>query len=225
MKSSSFFKYIRSTIAILVLCTIFLTGCAKENKIEVVGVDLFKDKNTGVTYKVAPASYEAMAVTDELYASVGNAKLYKIDGADPEKWLSESTGSVFYAEDIELPSLAEMDVAYAEILLDGVTLATLDNEFTLAKISAIFIEEESFSRPMVATYEINWRVRFADESLGLYYTLAYVEISEDYIVENSDGTTTNYGRKFLFDRHKDICVMAGDVFDSYVAEYKALNQA
>jgi len=225
MKKFKISKYIISAVSLLAVSAMLFTGCSKKNKLDVVGVDLFEDKNTGVVYKVAPASYEAMSVTDELYAVAGDAELYVIDGADPEKWLCESTGSVFYAEDIELPTIETMDLARIELLLEGVTIATITDDFFFKKISAVYMGGESISRPMVSDYEINWRVRFVDESLGLYFTLAYIEISEDYIVENEDGSTTNYGRKFLFDRFENRCVQIDDAFDSYVAEYKALNKA
>ena len=93
-------------------------------------------------------------------------------------------------------------------------------------INTVYEDSEDVGRPYVATaedYKINWRIRMADETRGIYYILSYVEIGDSYIVENEQGKQTDLGKKFIFNRFENNrCVVAGDVLEKYVAEYKEL---
>ncbi len=197
----------------LLLATLTLAGCSKGNKFDRSDNGGYVDKKTGIVYIDAPGCYEPIAMSDELYGVIGEAELYRIEGADPEKWLCEKiAGAVFYAEDVELPALDELDVSHAEIMLEDVALTKLSDK-AIDDVIKAYTEGERISRPMVREeqIEINWRIRFADEDLGLYYQLAFMELT--------DGT------KIIFNRFEGVCVEAGDILDSYISEYKDINEA
>lgn len=220
-------RYITAVVAVLLTGALLLCGCSKGNKFE-MSDGKYVDKNSGITYNAAPACYEPIAVGEELYGTLKKAELYKIEGADPEKWLCEVNGTVFYADDVTLPTLGKMNISYAEVVLEDTVLVTITDSEVIASIVAAYEEGNAVSRPYVASaedYEINWRIRMADETLGIYYILSYVEINEDHIVEGDSGEEINLGRKFIFNRFEDNrCVVAGDVMDKYSAEFRELSE-
>lgn len=210
MKSVNVKKILTCAICAL-LCVAMLAACSSKNKFE-MSDGKYVDKKTGITYTDAPGSFTPIEVSDKLYGKLGEAELYEISGADPEKWLCEKVaGTVFYAENEELPTLAELDVTRAEILLEDVTLTQLSAD-TLAEVVRVFSEGERIIRPLVSSeqIEVNWRIRFTAESIGLYYTLAFMQLK--------DGT------QIIFDRFTGECVVADGVLDAYVAEYKQINE-
>ena len=219
-------KYILATVAAVCALCVILVGCSKGNEFELNGEGKYVDKSNGVSYIDAPACYEPIAMGEEIYGHVGEAKLYQIQGADPHKWLCESYGTVFYADDVKLPTLGEMNISYCNVVLEDTVLVKISEATAIAAIVEAYENGESVTRPAVSSdsYDINWRLKMADESVGLYYILSYIEIDEDYVVENENGEQINYGRKFIFNRFENRCVAAGDVMDAYAAEYRELNE-
>ncbi len=214
------------TAAILLVLAMLLCGCSKGNKFEASG-GKYIDKKSGVVYNAAPACYEPITVGEELYGTLGKVELFKIEGAAPERLLCEANGTVFYSDDTELPSLGKMNIAYAEVMLEDTVLVKITDSDIISSIAAVYEGGEDVGRPYVATaeeYLINWRIRFADEELGIYYILSYVEVAEAHIAEGDDGSEINAGTKFIFNRFEgNRCVAAGDVMDKYVAEFKELS--
>lgn len=214
-----------ATVVILVAAMLFC-GCSKGNKFEMSGGQ-YVDKDSGIIYNAAPACYEPIAVGEELYGTLKKAELYKIEGADPEKWLCEVNGTVFYSNDITLPTLGQLNISYAEVVLEDTVLVKITDSAVISGIVNAYENGSDVGRPYVASaedYEINWRIRMADETLGIYYILSYVEINEDHIIEGDNGEDVNLGRKFIFNRFEDNrCVVAGDVMDKYSAEFRELS--
>ena len=218
-------RYILATAAILLTGAVIFSACSKGNKFEMSG-GKYVDKTSGITYYAAPACYEPISISDELYGTLEKVELYKMGEADPEKWLCEANGSVFYSSDMELPTLGGLDISYAEIVLEDTVLVKITDMSVINAIVTVYEDSEDVGRPYVATaedYKINWRIRMADETRGIYYILSYVEIGDSYIVENEQGKQTDLGKKFIFNRFENNrCVVAGDVLEKYVAEYEEL---
>ena len=218
-------RCILATAAILLTVAVIFGACSKGNKFEMSG-GKYVDKTSGITYYAAPACYEPISISDELYGTLEKVELYKMGEADPEKWLCEANGSVFYSSDMELPTLGGLDISYAEIVLEDTVLVKITDMSVINAIVTVYEDSEDVGRPYVATaedYKINWRIRMADETRGIYYILSYVEIGDSYIVENEQGKQTDLGKKFIFNRFENNrCVVAGDVLEKYVAEYEEL---
>lgn len=212
-----------------VVCAVMLAsaGCSSENKFGVNAEGQYVDKKTDIAYIDAPACYEPIEIGDELYGKIGSAEIYEIVGAAPEKWLCESTGTVFYASDAVLPTLDEMELSYAAVTVDATELFKITDGDMISALVSSYCEGEAIRKPNYTDtmLNINWRLKFADTSVGIYYVLNYIELNEDYIVTGDGGEQINYGRKFIFNRFEDKCVAVGDVLSEYVDEYNALNQS
>lgn len=217
--------YIFSAIVVILAVALLFTACSKGNRFEMSG-GKYVDKTSGITYYAAPACYEPIEISDELYGTLEKVELYRMGAADPEKWLCEANGSVFYSSDMELPSLGGLDISYAEIVLEDTVLVKITDMSVINAVVTAYEDSEDVGRPYVATaedYEINWRIRIADETRGIYYILSYVEIGESYVVEDENGVERDLGKKFIFNRFENNrCVVAGDILDEYVSEFKEL---
>ncbi len=200
-------KYIFSALCV-VLC-VLTVGCSSDSF--EISDGRFVNKKTDIAYTDAPACYEPIEMSTKKYGEIDSVILYEIVGADPEKWLCESTGTVFYAEGVQLPALSEMNISKSELLLDTSNGKELSADTSGAVIDA-YTEGENISRPMPLSEEIVHTVslRFSDSSLGICYLLSYMELSEDYTVGES-----NYGRYFVFNRFENRCVAVSDLLGSY----------
>ena len=226
MRKSSIKKF-TAVSALIFAVTLMLTACSNTNKFRLNDDGQYVDKKNNIAYIDAPACYEPIAMGEELYGEIGSAQIYEIVGADPERWLCESTGSVFYASDVTLPALDEMDISYVGVTMEDVELVRLTDDAVVSALICAYSDGAEIRKPTYtdSMLDVSWRLKFADEGLGIYYVLNYIELTEDYTVTNDDGTQTNYGRKFIFNRFEDKCVVAGDALAAYVDEYKTINEA
>lgn len=221
-------RYIIALVSMICVLATLLSSCASGNKFTVNKDGKYVDKKTDIVYLAADGCYEPIAITDKLYGRLDKVELYEIEGADPEKWLCEQSGTVFYAENVGLPTLEEMSVSYALVVLEDVTLANISHRGTIEGLTDAYMNGISLTKPYWSddAYEINWRIRFYDETRGICYVLTYIEVKEDLIVKDSEGNEINYGRKFFYNRFDSArLVPAGDILESYVEEYKNLNEA
>ncbi len=196
-----------------VLCVILaaiLIGCST-NDFEVSG-DKLVDKKTNIPYTFAPDCYVPIEMSTKVYGVIDKVTLYEIVGANPEHWLSESTGTVLYSGDVQLPTIGEMNISRTELLIDTSSSVELDAELSSTLIAA-YIGNENISRPMPPSDGIVHvvSIRFSDSSIGIAYLLTYMELTEDYIVADS-----NYGRYFLFNRFEERCVAVGNLLGEYL---------
>ena len=210
-------KKIKKLIALLsIICavTLLFTACSNAKKFKVNDDGQYVDKKNNIAYVDAPACSEPIAMGEELYGKMESAKIYEIVGADPEKWLCESMGTVFYAADVKLPDLDEMDISYIRVNADDIERTRIFDEDTVSALVSAYVYGEAMRKPSYteSMLEISWHLKFADESIGIYYVLNYIELTEDYIVTDDSGVQINYGRKFIFNRRscksfRYICIM------------------
>lgn len=218
MKSYSLPRKIVVAVCLLLLATLLLS-CAKTNKFIMNGSS-FRDKKTDVTYLDAPPSIEAITVSDREYGKSGDILFYEIEGLDPTKFVCEQSGTVFYAEDLSIPTLADMTLSFVQIRIEETTprtLSTMDSREDAEEIRAAYLQGEAISYP-AHTPVRNLRVRLCDESLGLCYSLVYVEYEKDYITSAEDGSEINHGRCFLYNRFESRFVKAPELLIAQVAQ-------
>ena len=217
------YGYLLSAVAAVCVLCIALSGCAKGNKFTEGNDGRYIDNKTKIAYLSAPACYEPIKMGDAVYGELGITELYAIDGANPEQWLCETSGSVLYAESVKLPTLKEMNISYANIVDNDNSVIAVRDESVIREIVRVYTEGERIRRPMVleSAYAANVRIKFADETIGIYYILAYVELKEDHTVLNDDGTETNDGKKFIFNRFDGTCVAAGEVLSGIIKTAEA----
>ncbi len=206
----------KATALLLAILTLSLSliSCSRSNKIEYTTDDKFVDKKTGISYKMLTSAIYPISVTEEKYAVMDEIQLYKIEGAQPEKILSDSTGMyVFYSDDMDCPTLGNMSISETKILIDAETEVAVSAEDSARAVTA-YTSGTSLERPMTGV-DISVSVAFYDRTLGLYCMLTYMELKEDFILDGQ-----NMGKRFLFDRYEGRCVAVDALFDTYLEEYR-----
>ena len=178
MKNKSNKKIILfSLIALLLTTSLLLSSCSK--KLVPDGPD-YKDRKTKVTYEYAPFCYEAIEIAEEEYAKSGYDVFYEIVGQDPLEWLCESSGTVFYSKKLTLPTLDKMNISYIDICTEtsSVTVkTTITNADDIAAIINSYTSEVSLSYSADVA-DTSYKIRFADTSLGLYYSVSFFAYSD-----------------------------------------------
>ncbi len=219
-------RYITAAVALALCVCAVLCGCSKGNKFTMKD-GMYVDKKTNVAYHDAPACYEPLAIGTEIYGILGEVELFEIVGADPKLWLCEATGTVFYADGVTLPEVDELNTSYMTLVYEDVQVAKVTDAATIEKVAKAYVDGQNIQKPSwpADMYDINWRVRFIDESLGICYVIAYFELDEDYVITDDTGAEINYGKRFLYNRFEDKMVAVDDTLAPYVAEYKGQNGA
>ncbi|MBE6578017.1 MAG: hypothetical protein E7653_07790 [Ruminococcaceae bacterium] len=214
-------RYITAAVALLLCMCTLLCGCSKGNKF-VMQNGMYVDKKTDISYHDAPACYEPLAIGTERYGMLGDVELFEIVGADPKQWLCEATGTVFYADGITLPAVDQLNTSYMALMYEETQIAKITDAALIEKVAKEYVNGENIAKPSWNSdmYDVNWRVRFVDESIGIFYVIAYFELAEDYVVTGTDGVEINYGKRFLYNRFEDKMVVVSDALAPYVAEYK-----
>ena len=217
-------KNVLGFLCLLLVCVIFLVGCSKKNEFKLDG-GKYADSKTKISYTDAPGCYAPVAMGDKIYGTFGDSKFYQIVGADPEKWICEESGTVLYAQGVELPTLGQMSVTRTDVMAEDVRIAQL-TDATVKELISVYESAQRISKPMVTDGMLttNWRIHFIDESIGIYYVLEYFELSEDYVIKSDSGEQINLGKRFLYNRFESVCVSAGDVLASLVTEYEEIVQ-
>lgn len=217
MKKKNIRQVLAAFAATAMLASVCLTSCSDKKNDFSFDSGIYTDVRSDAKYYSAPGCYEPIATDPEVYGVINETKFHKIVGLDPEKWLCEPLGNVFYATDVTLPTLDKMDIARTEIVLEDEVLYTVTPDEAQALIDA-YAQGERLTRPVwtAESFDVNWRVRFVDETLGLYYVVAYLEFKEDYIEKRDDGTEINHGKRFLYNRFEGVFVAVDGVLEEYV---------
>ena len=203
-------------ISLLLVLLLALTSCAGGNKFEADGLG-FVDKKTDVNYNFAPLCYEPMALEEKIYGTDGDLEFYKIVGQDPLKWLGEADGGVFYAEGITLPTLDKMTVSRVELCTDGNQTFVRDritDSVDISELIAEYMAGESIYYPNNSP-SLSYKLRFADDTIGVYYCVDFVRYAEDYVVTVS-GEEINYGTDFLYNRSEKKFIVAPETLSERV---------
>ena len=191
-------RILLSLISSVLLCSLAITftACSKGEDMVSDG-PAFKDTRTKVTYTYAPFSYEPIEIGEEVYGESEYLTFYEIVGLDPLEYICEESGTVFYDEDITLPTPDKMSFEYLEICTEDETLTvnkTITDGDAIKFIINDHLNAEKLTYSPVEASAV-YKLRFADTSMGLYYSVELIRYGED-IVEGG----TNYGCDFIYDR-------------------------
>jgi len=198
---------------LLILVMLLLTSCASLVKL-VPGEDGgYIDEKNGIEYLSAPVCFEPVTLGDEYayYKSAGGTKvvLHQVGELSPSEWLSESykgIGSLYYASDVALPSLAEFGADTILICVEDVItmhMGTVDNAAVVNRI----VEHISSTEPqdMPADGVNSYHLKFKSEKYpDLYYDILYI------ITPDAKG--------WYYDRSTKSAYPAGDTMAGYIYE-------
>lgn len=205
----------------LAFCLLFLVSCGAEKNVKAVYNDKSQlEADNGVTYNYAPGGYQPTNQGDEygLIESVMEEKLYRISDLDPEKWLTtEYAGfatTVFYAESITLPSLADLEpelcyiceedeAVISHYTLGSGELENIDDERELIEKIVSLIGDESVEAemwPRVNSDEAFVLKFYSEKWPAIYYCVEYVR-------EGEGG--------YVYDYISKKCVNVGNILEGY----------
>ena len=185
-----------AAVALICLASLLLCSCSKSNKFISSGAD-FVDKKTDVSYVYAPACYEPIE-KGELYGKTKTVTFYEIKGQDPLSLLCEENGTVFYAEGSSLPSLDKMNISYMEICTETSSISVKKTVESMSDVSDIiegYVMGESLYYGAVVPTK-TYKIRFADTSLGLYYSFVFVRYADEISGRGHDFIYNRYEGKF-----------------------------
>ena len=157
---------------------------------------LYDEKNK-ITYCHASPVYEAISLVKE-YGKLTVTEqesyiLHTIPGMDPTEMLATEDFNIVYADHITMPTLMEMAPTILRICNDTYEIKRLEDAVAIASLVAAYTSGTSIDYPGLTPIR-SYKARF--ESVlypGFFYSLTYVEYSEDLVVEGE-----NYGKYFLY---------------------------
>lgn len=201
---------LRALSAIALLCTAatLLCSCGGGNKFVSDGAD-FVDKKTDVSYVYAPACYEPIERGNDVYGKTKTVTFYEVKGQDPKKLLCEENGTIFYAEGTTLPALDKMNISYMEICTETSSLTVKKKVEASADISAIVegytMGENLYYGAVVPS--VTYKIRFADTSLGIYYSFVFVRYADEI---------SGRGHDFIYNRYEGKFTPAPEILVEYI---------
>ncbi len=196
--------------AVVLLAGVMLTSCAGSLVNLKYQNKQFINKRLGLAYNAAPTNYQPVAIGEAYgYFKDSDMTLYQITGTDPKEWLSQefagSATTVFYDEDITLPTLETLDPNAIYLCTDTeatAAIAVVEDPALIDEIVDLFVNGKAVDWPVLGS-ELTLDIKFhsTENFPHLYYNLYYGEFPEG---------------KFLYDRNTKHCVEVGDVFLDYV---------
>ena len=197
-----------SLILVIVALATLITSCSKGNKFVADGLG-YVDKETEVSYSFAPFCYEPIELGEKIYGSDGELEFYEIVGQDPKLWLGEKDGGVFYAEGVTLPTIDKMNISELQFCTTGEQIFVRERINSELFISDV-ISEYLSAQPLYylnSEAELTYKLRFVDQTLGIYYCLEFLRYDGEYTLETSSGEI-NYGKDFIYNRSEDRFIKA-----------------
>ncbi len=179
----------------ILLTSISLFSCGKKLKIK---DGYYYCEQNDVTYQMVDFEYVPVAIGKE-YATFKDInieyKLYEIQGAAPEKWLSTADGNLFCAVGEKIPTVSEMNVDGILVCYEQthvVALATIRNSAEISSILDDFANGDVVKFPD-AEIDQSLKLRFTSaEYPWLYYSLTYVEYATDVCEYDEPGDLNSY---------------------------------
>lgn len=196
-------KKTRFLLLLLLCVSLCFTSC--DNLIRVTYKDgYYVDTVNNIKYFNASVSYEPVSVGAE-YAKYNDIVLYKIAGADPTQWMTEAyegIGSIFYAEDVALPTLSEMNPIAVYVCgseTKTISLSTVEDADVIAQLCSLI---ENGEQTEAGSYKNSYYLKFSSEAYPfLYYSVVYI------IGDN--------GGRYAYDRGTKKCVDIGYLLETY----------
>jgi len=197
--------------AALILSALFLQSCSGSLVNLTYKDGQLINKRLKLSYNAAPNCYEPVSI-GEAYGYYGDIDmtLYEITGLEPDEWLTQeyagTATTIFYDEDIVLPTLSEMDPGKIFVCLnEAITfcVATVEDEAVIDEIIRLYETGEEAEWPLIDS-KIIYNLKFLSEEKypHIYYNLIYGEFPEG---------------NFIYERSTKRCVEVGSLISDIVS--------
>lgn len=188
------------------LCAVSLVSCKVNLQ---SGDNGLYDKKNDISYCHASPVYEAISLIKEYGKLTVTDKesyvLYTIPGMDPTEMLATEDFNIVYSSELDMPTLMEMMPTILRVCTDSHEIKRMEDAIVVASLVNDYTEGESLAYPGLTPLR-SYKARFESVNYpGFYYTLTYVEYSEDLVIEGK-----NYGKYFLYNSFDQRFVPVGD---------------
>lgn len=215
------------TAAFLLACLSLFSACGSRPQKLRLQDGAYRTKKE-LAYCEAPQTYRATSILEgeEQFVATGGVPdtffLYAIENADPSNWLTDEHYTLFYNEDITLPSLADMK-PYAISLcwtVDGTAKERgrldRDNSAQVDELVRMISEGKSYPKDMLLLAEHDsFELLFhSDEYPEFYYVLQYWKFQAPFVFADGDQTIT-VETGVVYDRFNGQFYPIGDTLEAY----------
>lgn len=169
----------------------------------------YYDKKNRITYLAAPINYEPVSVTPNAYAKIdGKYFAYPLTGKDTSEWLAEDyygIYSLYYSEEIHLPSLDEMAPDEMIVCRDGAE----------SVVGVASVTDKTHLDTILGTLKNGERVTIPDDAECTVYTLRFTSKEYSWLYYDVVYVITADGC-YYYDRGLDVSVAADGTLVPYL---------
>jgi len=239
-------------LVLLMTAVLLLASCAKLPELDYTN-GAFVNEKSGVSYLAAPMTYKARNhVENGEIAKIPHTKtedmiLYSIEKIDPEKYLSNDEGQLFYNSTLTLPALWEMGVEQINVVSSATvqySIVSVTDANDVASIVSAYQSGVHFPSDEISLELTPKRYDLEFESStypAFYYTLTYwsfpTEVLVYEVIESQESFSSSYngievtfesfedelyavyhfGKTLLYDRLTGECYPIGDAVAKHLA--------
>lgn len=164
----------------------------------------FYDPKSGVTYTLAPMSYEPEAWKKAVWGKCGEDELHAVSGLDPARYLCTVEGGVgvlWCSDDIALPALDGFDAEKIIVCTETETvmaLKTVERKDHVTAVVEAFLDGASEGELPEASRNLSLKLT-SRRYPGLFYNLSYLECADgNYLYERESAGLVNVGSLLLW---------------------------
>ncbi|MBE6542160.1 MAG: hypothetical protein E7672_06905 [Ruminococcaceae bacterium] len=186
-------KKILKVCTVVILFVFVLTSCAGTLVNLKFDTGKLINKSLRLSYHAAPYTYQPVSIGEAYaYCKSQDLTLYSVIGADESDWLTEQysgrTTTVFYSDEITLPTLSELSPDKIYVCTDAertYAISTIEDKDTIHELIDIIETGEKVEWPYsdpIKSYELKFN---SDDNLPfLFYNLIYGEFPEGKFIYN-----------------------------------------
>ena len=225
MKSFSIIRW--SALLLALLC--LLPSCGKGAYDLTLEDGVFQNEKKEIAFVEAPSCYRACsALTGETVANITglwseDLPLYAIDGISPEDYLTDASYTLYYNQNLTLPTLAEMKPYYVAAAYPGSNSAqegdalTENEQAQINDLVEILTVGTSYSASKISAYTYENRFEllfFSKEYPGFFYVLEYWKYAEPITFMDGDKEIT-VKKGVVYNRAENRFYVMGSILEDY----------
>ncbi len=224
-------KYTRllRAAALLLACLALFCGCGEKSSELRLENGAFRNEKTGVAYREASDCYRATSFLqgEPLYLATGllsdGIPLYAIENTDSNEFLTDENFTLYYNENVTLPTLAEMKPYAISLSYNATERGKLDenDQAVINELLERLEQDESYPRALLAgsSYERFELLFYSKEYSGFFYVLEYWKYGEESFTFVDDGAEISVGKGVIYDRGNDRFYVMGDLLETIFTEH------
>ncbi len=214
-------------VALLLTCLTLFCACRTKSSELRLENGAFRNEKTGVAYREAPSNYRATSFfkSEPLFLATGllsdGIPLYAIENTDSNEFLTDEYFTLYYNENVTLPTLAEMKPYAISLSYNANERGKLDegDQAAINELLDHLGQDKTYSRALLSghTYERFELLFYSEEYPGFFYVLEYWKYEESFTFVH-EGEEISVGKGVIYDRGNDCFYAMGDLLEDIFTE-------